>query len=602
MTELLKNLSDEAREVISLLRKKEEFIWFNPKRGKLGSLNVADEESLAAMQEAADRLQRFAPWIELNFPATAASHGLIESPLVPINRMKRELDPDGCIQGKLYLKRDDILPVSGSIKARGGIYEILKLAEKIALKHKLISLEDDYAVLSSLENKKVFSDYSVAVGSTGNLGLSVGIISAQLGFKTTVHMSSDARPWKKDKLRSLGVTVIEYEDDYSKAVAEGRKSAEADPNCHFVDDENSEDLFMGYSVAALRLREQLEDLKIKVDKDHPLFVYIPCGVGTGPGGVGWGLRQLYGENVYVFFAEPTQSPCVLLGLATGLHENISVYDIGLTGKTEADGLAVSRASGPVCDKLEPSLAGCLTVTDEHLYSLLSCLEKTEGIKLEPSALAGMVGPEMLSASSAGKAWLEANNLTEVMPEATHIVWATGGSMVPPEEMQSFIERGKGLKMTTIDDVPLLIRREIEALVLAPIIRAFEKEVGKEKTHKIVEGIIKDLAHQTGESWAERVDKNEMPEFVEHLLPIFSKDALDLDVKKVSTDDTSWDVTRCRYAEMYRKHGLEDLGFILSCNRDGCLFEGYNEDLCFTRNHTIMEGDDYCDFRIEKKDN
>ncbi|HHU06789.1 MAG TPA: D-serine ammonia-lyase [Clostridiaceae bacterium] len=442
MDDLLKNLSNEAKEIISLLRKQEEIIWFNPQRGKQGSLNTVDQKSVADMQEAAERLQRFAPWIELNFPATAADNGLIESPLVPIRLMQKVLDPEAEVKGQLYLKRDDILPVSGSIKARGGIYEILKLAETIALKHQLISLADNYAVLSSPENKRVFSDYSVAVGSTGNLGLSVGIISAQLGFQTTVHMSSDAREWKKVKLRSLGVEVIEYDDDYSKAVAEGRKSAEADPNCHFVDDENSEDLFMGYSVAALRLQHQLKELGVIVDKDHPLFVYIPCGVGTGPGGVGWGLRHLYGGNVYVFFAEPTQSPCVLLGLATGLHDKISVYDIGLSGKTEADGLAVSRASRPVCEKLEPSLAGCLTIEDRHLYSLLSMLEESEGIRLEPSALAGMPGPVVLSSSNEGRAWLAENNLTDVMKDATHIVWSTGGSMVPPEEMQEFIARGR----------------------------------------------------------------------------------------------------------------------------------------------------------------
>ncbi|SCM93668.1 Probable D-serine dehydratase [Bacillus mycoides] len=424
----------------------EEVFWVNPNIEKYESAIKASPLNEGNVKDAEERLKRFAPYIAKVFPETKGTNGIIESPLVKIPAMKQSLEKNygQPILGELLLKCDSGLPISGSIKARGGIYEVLKHAEQLALQHGMLTEQEDYSILDSDMFREFFATYSIAVGSTGNLGLSIGIMSAKLGFNVTVHMSADAKQWKKDLLRSKGVNVIEYEADYSKAVEEGRRQADADPSCYFVDDENSHDLFLGYAVAASRLQKQLEELEIVVDEEHPLFVYLPCGVGGGPGGVAFGLKLLYKDNVHCFFAEPTHSPCMLLGLMTGLHDKIAVQDIGIDNITDADGLAVGRPSGFVGKTMEPFLSGNYTVSDEELYRLLKELADTENIYLEPSALAGMIGP--LNVCKAENEYLQKQQLTEKVKKGTHIVWGTGGSMVPEDVMNGYYKTGVELTL------------------------------------------------------------------------------------------------------------------------------------------------------------
>jgi len=441
-----KNLAEWKQQypLLEQLMATEEVFWTNPHyesgRDRIVTPLLSDED----ITDAEQRLARFAPYIARVFPETQSSRGIIESPLMKIDDMKQQLETF-CHQemsGSLYLKCDSHLPISGSIKARGGIYEILKVAEDIAFEKKMLEQDDDYSIIDNDDFRNLFAQYTIIVGSTGNLGLSIGIMSAVLGFKVTVHMSADAKQWKKDMLRAKGVTVVEHQSDYGKAVAAGRKQAQQDPHGHFVDDENSQHLFLGYAVAAKRLKKQLDKLQIIVDKDHPLFVYLPCGVGGGPGGVTFGLKTVYKDSVHCFFCEPTHSPAMLLGLMTGLHDKVSVQDFGIDNVTDADGLAVGRPSGFVGKVLEKDISGVVTVQDKELYQWLRMLADSEKIYLEPSALAGFAGFVKIFTVSSGKKYLNESQLLSRMKNATHIVWATGGSMVPKEMMDSFYNKGE----------------------------------------------------------------------------------------------------------------------------------------------------------------
>ncbi len=438
MTINIEQLTEQYPLVKELIELKE-VSWFNPSITRLEEglsyVGLGSED----IQDASQRLKRFAPYLAKAFPETAKTNGIIESEVVPISEMQSVLEReyDTPIQGRLLLKKDSHLPISGSIKARGGIYEVLTHAEKLAIEAGLLTESDDYSKLLNEEFRDFFKRFSIAVGSTGNLGMSIGIMSAKLGFSVSVHMSADARAWKKNRLRALGVNVIEYAQDYGVAVAQGRKEAENNPTCFFIDDENSKTLFLGYSVAGERLKKQFDEKGIVVDAQHPLFVYLPCGVGGGPGGVAFGLKMAFGDNVHCIFAEPTHSPCMMLGVHTGLHDAISVQDIGIDNITAADGLAVGRASGFVGRAMERLLDGYLTISDERMYRLLGQLNEAENIQLEPSALAGMIGPIVVTKSVEYRARMQFDDT--VMGNATHLVWATGGGMVPAEEMDSYLK-------------------------------------------------------------------------------------------------------------------------------------------------------------------
>ena len=436
MQELLKRCKNA--ELLQLVAEGKEVVWINENLEKTVDAMKKIDITMADIEDAEARLARFAPFLMKKFPETVATNGLIESPLTYIPRMQKKLEEgyNTVIPGKMYLKQDSHLAISGSIKARGGIYEVLKHAEDLALEHGMLKEGDDYSVFASDAFREFFGKFKIQVGSTGNLGMSIGIMSAALGFHVIVHMSADAKQWKKDLLRLRGADVVEYADDYSKAVEVGRKNSDADPTSYFVDDENSVTLFLGYAVAAKRIVKQFEENGIVVDAEHPLFVYIPCGVGGAPGGVAFGFKKIFGDNVHIFFTEPTEAPCMLVGMASGLQNEVCVKDFGLSGQTHADGLAVGRASGFVGGVMNHLLAGEMSLEDYHIYDLMRDLVETEDIFIEPSACASFWGPIMLKDEKVQK-YIKDMGLENKMANATHIPWATGGSLVPDDIREEY---------------------------------------------------------------------------------------------------------------------------------------------------------------------
>ncbi|TVQ96222.1 MAG: D-serine ammonia-lyase [Spirochaetaceae bacterium] len=394
--------------VIDALIAMEPTVWLNPSLRPAHTVLRSLPYNRSDLDDAAQRLERLSPVLSRLFADTA--DGIVESRLTRAHGYRKG--------GTLLLKHDNDLPIAGSVKARGGVYEVLCRAEEIASEAGVRDLDSSSA-------REHFSRHHLVVASTGNLGLSVGITGRAFGFSVSVHMSRDARAWKKELLRSHGATVVEHEGDYSAAVRIARKSCENDPTGYFVDDETSSRLFLGYSVAVLRLLPQLEDLRVRPTQERPLRVFLPCGVGGGPGGITFGLKQLLGDAVECFFVEPTHAPCCTLGFATGRGADVSVGEYGIDGLTAADGLAVGRASPLVMPIMEQLLDGSCTVRDDSLFVAMEQLWRVEGVKAEPSACAALAAIDQV-------------RLASPRNPCADVAWLTGGSLLPDEEFRGML--------------------------------------------------------------------------------------------------------------------------------------------------------------------
>ncbi|MCB8823201.1 D-serine ammonia-lyase [Microvirga rosea] len=421
-----------SEDVPDQVRAGEPTVWFNPFRLPTSQAFEAVELQVVEVEAAADRWRRFAPLLACLFPDVRETEGRIDSPLLPLsNELSERVTGD--LSDTVLVKADHALPLTGTIKARGGVYEVLVYAEELALREGLIGQGIGYDALSSEEAKSLFSQHTLLVGSTGNLGFSVGVIGRALGFKVEVHMSSDAKAWKKARLRDIGAKVIEHDADYSMAVAGARASASKRGACHFIDDENSRLLFFGYSAAALDLAFQIRSAGIEVSETSPVAVFLPCGVGGAPGGVAFGLKAIFGDAVQCIFVEPIASPCMLVQLATGIERAVSVYEFGLDNETAADGLAVPQASMLVARSIQPLVDAVATVSDHSLFSWVGALWEEAGIRLEPSAASGF---------AAVAPYLRGLKMRGARLPTTCIAWTTGGSKLPSDEFEKVLAQAR----------------------------------------------------------------------------------------------------------------------------------------------------------------
>lgn len=143
---------------------------------------------------------------------------------------------------------------------------------------------------------------------------------------------------------------------------------------------------------------------------------------------------------------------------------------------------------------------------------------------------------------------------------------------------------------------VLTRREIEARILAPMLEALGEEFGRQRVLEVVSQVIIRIAQEQGSQLAESMGGNSLEHLSASMEAWKKDDAMQVEVLEWTEDKYSFNVRRCRYAEMYRALGVPELGMLLSCNRDYALIQGFNPAIHLKRTQTLMEGAMFCDFR------
>jgi hypothetical protein len=155
----------------------------------------------------------------------------------------------------------------------------------------------------------------------------------------------------------------------------------------------------------------------------------------------------------------------------------------------------------------------------------------------------------------------------------------------------------------MDQMPILTRRRIEAAFAKEVYAEMKAELGEEQARRILSNAVIKMAKSAAAEYASRAPEGRTSlDSFRAILPFWTaEDALHIEVLKSTETELHFNVTRCRYAEMYRSMGLADLGGVLSCNRDGAFCDGYDPRLKLSRSQTLMQGALHCDFRYTYED-
>jgi threonine dehydratase len=208
--------------------------------------------------------------------------------------------------------------------------------------------------------------------SAGNFGQAMAYACSRREIALTVYASVNANPFKLERMRTLGATVVLYGEDFDEAKMEAKRIANA-TGVRMVEDGFDAETGEGAGTIGM----ELADWSGQLDA-----VLLPVGNGALTCGAGLYLKHARPE-IRVVAIQSAGAPAML---ESWRRKEVVTFD---TISTIADGIGV-RIPIPECVRdMEGVVDDGIFVTDPGLIEAMRLAHEHLGLVLEPSGAAGL---------------------------------------------------------------------------------------------------------------------------------------------------------------------------------------------------------------------
>jgi threonine dehydratase len=245
---------------------------------------------------------------------------------------------------RVYLKLETDLPTA-SFKVRGALYALAKNLQKGPIRE-------------------------VVASSTGNHGAAVAYAANLLGVKATIYLPENCNPIKRERIASLGATIVQRGKDITDAFQEVAKYAQ-DHGAYLLNDATDEDLPAGPGTIGCEILEQLPNVST---------IFVPMGDTALIRGIAAAARQI-SQGVRIVGVQSEMAPAYYLSWKQGEAVCTETCD------TIADGLSTRTTVPANVRAIRQLVDEVVLVSDQQMLDAIAKLLFDEQVLAEPSGAA-----------------------------------------------------------------------------------------------------------------------------------------------------------------------------------------------------------------------